>query len=478
MYYSLKTDCYFRRYENIGYITRPIVAKEEIINESGAIFVEQLTYSPQSLDDIVGRLSACFSNVSIEVLKQDVTSFYSDLVDDEFLNCSSTLYEFKESGFEYSTLKSRLTPEQFKYTAEETSSKFLESYFKKHPYLQTFHIELTSKCNERCIHCYIPHAEKNSEIEYTLMINTLHQCKKMGVLTVVFSGGEPLLHPHFCDFLRYAKDLDFNVTVLSNLTILNEEILSALTYKHACCVNVSLYSMLPSVHDSITTVPGSFEKTKFNILKLIANNVPVQINCPVMKQNKDSFCEVIKWGQNHKCSVNPDYLIIARSDRSTDNLNHRLSSGELKSVLSLLAENDIVFQTNIKEKRVNREDDGDVNGDSKVCGVGMSTLCMVATGEVYPCAGWQGYVCGNLKKETLQEIWESSPQVQYLRSLRLKDFEKCNGCDDFDYCLMCMSRNANEDPNGDIFNIPKITCEAAHIHHEVVEAYRKAHSIN
>ena len=149
-----------------------------------------------------------------------------------------------------------------------------------------------------------------------------------------------------------------------------------------------------------------------------------------------------------------------------------------KSVLSLLAENDIVFQTNIKEKRVNREDDGDVNGDSKVCGVGMSTLCMVATGEVYPCAGWQGYVCGNLKKETLQEIWESSPQVQYLRSLRLKDFEKCNGCDDFDYCLMCMSRNANEDPNGDIFNIPKITCEAAHIHHEVVEAYRKAHSIN
>lgn len=57
-------------------------------------------------------------------------------------------------------------------------------------------------------------------------------------------------------------------------------------YRHASCVNVSLYSMGANVHDSITTVEGSFEKTKANILQLLDNNVPVQINCPIMKQNQ------------------------------------------------------------------------------------------------------------------------------------------------------------------------------------------------
>ena len=157
-------------------------------------------------------------------------------------------------------------------------------------------------------------------------------------MTVVFSGGEPMLHPHFCEFLKRAKDLDFNVTVLSNLTHLTDDIIANLKYKHVACVNVSLYSMKPEVHDAITTVKGSFEKTKNNILRLIENNIAVQINCPVMKQNMESFETVINWGQDHKCSVITDYIIMARSDRTTDNLSNRLSKEDLKYVIRKIAD--------------------------------------------------------------------------------------------------------------------------------------------
>lgn len=475
MYFSLKSDCYFRRYGAIGHIIRPVISKEEVVDEYGAIFTEQLQYCPQYIDDLVHNLHSYFDDVDVELLKKDAVDFYSGLAEEGFLNSSDTIQEFSNSGFQYSTLDGKLNHKYFKAQVEESSSHFLEEYFKENPFLQTFHIEVTSRCNERCLHCYIPHEQKNTEIDYDLMINTLKQCKEMGVLTVVFSGGEPMLHPHFCEFLRYAKDLDFNVTILSNLTMLNHEILEALKYKHASCVNVSLYSMRPEIHDSITMVKGSFEVTKNNILKLIDNDVPVQINCPIMKQNMDSFYEVINWGQDHKCSVIPDYLIMARSDRSTDNLDNRLSSDELESVISALMENDVVLQSNVKQ--ANREVAPDTKPDDRICGVGMSTLCMVAGGEVYPCAGWQRYVCGDLKNETLKQIWEDSPQVKYLRNLRLKDFSKCVGCEDFNYCLICMSRNSNEDPNGNIFNIPTITCDAAHIHHKVVEEYRKENGI-
>lgn len=479
MYFSLKADCYFRHYGNIGHIIRPVITMEEVVDECGAIFIEQLQYQPQEIDDIVQKLADHFCGVRIGDLKKDALDFYMNLATAGFLNASESLQEFKNEGFDYSTLKGKLAYKNFNALLEESSSHFLGEYFKNNPFLETFHIELTSKCNERCVHCYIPHEKKDTDIDFDLMISALNQCKEMDVLTIIFSGGEPMLHPHFCDFLKYAKDLDFNVTVLSNLTLLNDEIVEALNYKHISCVNVSLYSMDPKVHDSITTISGSFEKTKNNILQLIDKNIAVQINCPVMKQNKDSFYEVTKWGQDHKCSVITDYLIMARSDRSTDNLDNRLSPNEMKSVISNLVKNDVVFQANIQISKLNAEGVPPIiNPDDKVCGVGMSTMCMVAGGDVYPCAGWQQYVCGNIKDKPLKAIWEDSQAINFLRKLRQKDFGKCLDCADFDYCLMCMSRNSNEDPDGNIFNIPEITCKTAHIQHELIETFRRGKSVD
>lgn len=472
MFFSLKSDCYFRRYETIGHIIRPVISIEEVVDECGAAFLEQLSYEPQDVDILAGRLETIFEDAEAAEIKNDAIEFYSRLANDGFLNMGESLHEFENAGFDYSTLNGRLAYQTFTTQLEESSSHFLGEYFKDHPFLETFHIELTSKCNERCVHCYIPHENKNTDIDYNLMLQALDQCKELGVLTVIFSGGEPMLHPIFCDFLHYAEDLDFNVTILSNLTLLNEKILEALMYRHASCVNVSLYSMDANVHDSITTVEGSFEKTKANILRLLDNNVPVQINCPIMKQNKESFYEVVKWGQDHKCSVITDYLIMARSDHSIGNLDNRLTADDLPSVIKNLIENDVVFQSNVRNQQMNHTAASQIHAEDRVCGVGMSTLCMVAAGTVYPCAGWQQYICGSLKENTLKQIWENSPQIKYLRSLRQKDFTKCMACKDFDYCLMCMSRNSNENPAGDIFTIPQITCDAAHIHREAVEAYR------
>lgn len=473
MFFSLKSDCYFRKYGDIGYIVRPIVSIEEVVNGIGALFLEKLDYIPKSIDNIISVLREDISEVSEDTLKHDVAEFYMALVEDGFLNYGETALECPESGFCYSTLSGKISNSVFRPQIEEDSSHFLGNYFKYEPFLETFHIELTSKCNERCVHCYIPHETKNNDIDYDLMMKVLMECKKMNVLTLIFSGGEPTLHPHFCDFLIKAKDLDFNVTVLSNMINLTAGVLSALSYRHATCVNVSLYSLVPSVHDSITKVNGSCERTKNNILRLVSENIPVQINCPVMKQNMETFQDVLKWGQALKCAVNVDYLLMARSDRSTDNLGNRLDEKDLRAVIGKIVNSNVEISNHSFEKQ---EISCESSLDDKICGVGMSTLCMVSNGDIYPCAGWQRYVCGNIKQQELSEIWMSSTQVKYLRSLRLKDFEKCAKCKDINYCVMCMSRNSNEDANGSIFNIPDITCAAARIHHEIIDEYERKQS--
>ncbi|MBR1437558.1 MAG: radical SAM protein [Synergistaceae bacterium] len=472
-YYSLKSDCYVRAYGEIGYISRPLVGIDKITDSIGAVFLSKLQYTPIYIDDMVKSLTHSFDGVEETELKEDAVSFYNDLYEDGFLNVGRTPQDVADSCSVYSTLKGKSAYSDG-YVTDVSSEKFLSDYSKKRPFLFTFHIELTSKCNERCVHCYIPHECKNTDIEHDLMIKALNQCKEMGVMNIVFSGGEPMTHPNFCEFLRYAKDLDFNVTVLSNLTLLNDEILSALKYRHTSCVNVSLYSMNSEIHDSITTVNGSFIRTKSNILRLIDNNVAVQINCPVMKQNQSTFHDVILWGHEHKCAVILDYLIMARSNRSVDNLEHRLTTEEIESVLERIAQNDVTIQSNIKSGNYQSKlSSGSIDPDERVCGVALSTMCMVANGNVYPCAGWQKYICGNINDSSLQEIWTSSPAINFLRQLRLRDFKKCLGCKDKKYCLMCISRNSNESKTGSVFDVPQITCEAAHIQHQVFKVASK-----
>ncbi len=86
---------------------------------------------------------------------------------------------------------------------------------------------LTYACNLRCSHCYMykaaVHDRPLSLSEYRVLFHGLNM---QGVKSVTFSGGEPLLHPLFRDLVLAAKDHSFTVTVLSNGTLWNEDLLS------------------------------------------------------------------------------------------------------------------------------------------------------------------------------------------------------------------------------------------------------------
>lgn len=154
----------------------------------------------------------------------------------------------------------------------------------------------------------------------------------------------------------------------------------------------------------------------------------------------------------------------------------RLTKEEIRPVLEKIVQNDVVVRANIKfHSKLSSEK---IDPDESVCGVALSTICMVANGNIYPCAGWQKYICGNINESSLQEIWTSSPAINLLRQLRLKNFKKCLGCEDKKYCVMCISRNSNESETGSVLDIPQITCEAARIQHQVFDEYAKISAQN
>jgi radical SAM protein with 4Fe4S-binding SPASM domain len=491
MFFKQKSNVIFRKYDSFGYITdnRNFGYKltinnenyigDKILSKTGAVFFSVLDRKPQTLDELVKEINKQFADVDISTIKNDAIEFYYVLEQDGFIVSGETLQECeeKDTRFSYKMLETDIIKKDSSPTIthpEKDTQDFLEEYFKGKPQLTNLHIEITSKCNERCLHCYIPHENKISNIDPDLFYNILKQCRDMRLLHLTLSGGEPMLHKNFCDFLRKCKEYDFSVNILSNLTLLNDEIVKEMKAIPLLGVQVSLYSMDPNIHDEITQMKGSFEKTKNAILKLIDNDIPLQISCPIMKQNKSCYDDVVKWAKKHKIHVGDDYVIIARYNHTTQNLNCRLSIDEIKDVINDKVSNDAKY---LEQMELAAEKKKHITSNDFVCSVCHSSICIAENGNVYPCAGWQNYIVGNVKETSLNDIWDNSKKVQYLRGLRNKDFPKCIQCSDKEFCTMCMVRNANENPLGDPLAVNEYFCDIAKFNKKITLEWKKKQTL-
>jgi radical SAM protein with 4Fe4S-binding SPASM domain len=472
MLYRQKFDTFIRIYDDAGYITNKSNYGDRVTDKSGAVFLKALSRKPRELSELVTEITGAYINADTVVVGRDVKDFYRLLEEDGFIVSGETPEELerKDIRFSYSeltpkTIRKDFTPNAFR--ADTDTQDYLANHFKHKPHLTQFQIELTSRCNERCVHCYIPHESKIGDIDPPLFYDVLDQCREMGVLNLTLSGGEPMLHPNFVDFLRKAKEYDFSINVLSNLTLLNDEIVTEMKANRLSSVQVSLYSMNGEIHDSITKMPGSFYKTRDAILKLIENDIPLQISCPVMKQNRKCYVDVAQWAEEHKVRAVTDYIMMARYDHTTGNLDSRLSIEEAGCIINDIIENDPYYKERLVEADFTEVEKRDISDDA-LCGVCISSICMVANGSIYPCAGWQDYVIGNVREQPLREIWEHAPKARYLRGLRKKDIPRCINCADRHFCAMCMVRNANEDPGGNPLKINEHFCKVAALNRRIV----------
>lgn len=474
MYYKIRNDVLFRQYSGYGYITdnsefgyrllndSRCFSGEKYVSESGAVMLATLSKTPRHIDSIVEDLMQIFVGVDCDTLKQDTVEFFQWFVKEGYLSFGTTFDTCQDQ--EVAVPAGRLETESAQ--AVIRTENCTKELIGQNDFLRSIHIEIASACNERCVHCYIPHKYKDKVIDSELFYRILDEGRKMNIIHVTLSGGEPLLHEDFLSFLARCRELDLSVNVLSNLTLLTDEIVLEMKKNPLLSVQTSLYSMDPSVHDSITKLSGSFEKTKCGLMQLYSAGIPVQISCPVMKQNKDSFLDVIRWGQKHLIAVAVEPMIFATYDHSGSNLVNRLSLEEVgEAVDKQLPEGYADMMREVaKEKET-------LTGDNPICSICRYSFCVSVEGDVFPCAGWQTNIIGNLNQQTIREIWGSSDKIQRLRQIKRNQFPKCVTCEDRGYCTICMMCNANENPDGDVFRINDFHCKTAAMIHSKVDTF-------
>ncbi len=473
MYYKIRNDVLFRKYQGHGYIAdnseygyrmlndnRQYLG-EKYVSASGAIMLSMLSKSPRSIDDVVEELSQIFTGVEYEMLKQDTAEFFDLFVDEGFLSRGEAIDTCTDQFIENTPKLSGCDQIQEGIVKNDCTGGDISP----NEFLRSIHIEIADACNERCIHYYIPNERKNNVIDSALFYRIIEEGRKMNIIHVTLSGGEPLLHKDILGFLKRCRKLELSVNILSNLTLLTDDIISEMKKNSLLSVQVSLYSMDAVVHDSITKLNGSFEKTKNGILRLCDEGIPVQISCPIIKQNKDSYIDVLHWGWAHNIAVATEPVIFAAYDHSGCNLENRLSIEEVDDVLT------VQMQEGYAESiRKTAKDKEKLTENDPICSVCRYSFCVMASGKVFPCAGWQNNVIGDLNRQTVQEVWETSDKIKELRQIKWSRFSQCVDCKDRGYCTVCMMWNSNENSDGDPFRINEHRCNVAAITHRKVDS--------
>ena len=150
--------------------------------------------------------------------------------------------------------------------------------------LDVLWLELTNRCNLKCIHCYADCGRAKNEIKETLSLNLwkkiIMDASKLSCKRLTFIGGEPLLESGaILSLSRFASELEgiASIEIFTNGTLFRENLLDELVSTGAGFA-LSIYSLDPSIHDGVTQSLGSFEKAMKTLDFLTSRDVPLMLD--------------------------------------------------------------------------------------------------------------------------------------------------------------------------------------------------------
>lgn len=152
-------------------------------------------------------------------------------------------------------------------------------------------LELTRRCNLRCIHCYLgdqaeQHRLRDRELGTEAVKAALSEWAEAGCLYLTITGGEPLLRPDFSEIYRHARELGLVVMVFSNGTLVTDGIVALFRELPPRKVEISLYGATAETHDAITRVPGSHARAWTGIHRLQSGGIRVALKTILMTANR------------------------------------------------------------------------------------------------------------------------------------------------------------------------------------------------
>jgi len=291
-------------------------------------------------------------------------------------------------------------------------------------------LDLTYRCNERCVHCYLDH-EDHGEMTTAEIKHLLDEMAAAGVFILTLSGGEIFLRKDFFELLEYARSLMFCVKLKTNAVMIREKEAARLRDLNIQSIQVSIYSHRPDIHDAITLVPGSLRRSLDAIRFLKSQGLRVIIANVLMTQNMQDYPSVraLAAELGVECTLDPTVTPMMNGDRS---------------VLSLGVDQDVLRQAFRDPALVGDVDEfcaipakaSDGELDALPCSAGHSACYVSPYGDVFPCVQFP-LPTGNVRSQRFVDIWRHSERMNKVRSIQVRDLTTCTQCTHVSQCTRC-----------------------------------------
>ena len=291
-------------------------------------------------------------------------------------------------------------------------------------------LDLTYRCNARCVHCYLDHHD-HGEMTTTEIKHLLQDMADAGVFILTLSGGEIFVRKDIFEIIEHARRLMFCVRLKTNATLIGEQEATRLRDLAIESIQVSIYSHRADVHDAVTLLPGSLERSLKAIRFLKAHGLKVIIANVLMTHNAGDYAKVRRLAADLgvECTLDPTITPMMDGDRS---------------VLSLGVDHDALSEVFRDEELVGDAESfcaipaevGEDDLESTPCSAGHTACYVSPYGDVFPCVQFP-LPTGNVRREHFIDIWRHSTQMNEVRSIRVKDLPTCSSCTHASSCSRC-----------------------------------------
>jgi radical SAM protein with 4Fe4S-binding SPASM domain len=292
------------------------------------------------------------------------------------------------------------------------------------------HLDLTYRCNERCVHCYLDH-DDHGEMTTAEVFDLLGQLADAQVFFLTLSGGEVLMRRDFLAIVEKARQLLFNVKVKTNAVMIRESEARRLRELGVEQVQISVYSHRPEIHDSITKLPGSLDRTVRAIRLLKSHGLKVSISNVVMNSNFADQRGVMMLARELGAEYTLDPTITPKLDGDASILSLRIPGAELTQIF-----HDPELVGSVEEFCAPPPPPEEDVMEGFPCSAGHTACYISPYGDVFPCVQFP-LPTGNVRRQKFIDIWRDSPELKEVRSIRAKDLPTCSTCAHVGTCTRC-----------------------------------------
>ena len=396
------------------------VMKEDVqqyrINETAAEIIK-LVNGKNTYDDIVVLLCAKYGEDSVSIKKK--LDGFIDTISKQFGLKIITQHEPKERN------------------VAEMNKKVVS------PMVAS--IEITNKCNIRCVHCYGNFGEIPCEVmDKENIKKILSDLRKIGVRIIEITGGEATTHPYIEEIMDYALALNFDqVSLLTNGVKISDRLMEILEKnKDKVYVQVDLHSLREDYFSWFTKTPNILEKVKRNIITLAEKRILLRVATILTPKNIDEIDEMADWVHNlgvARYAVSPVVSLGRANDQDRNSQLYLDANDAIKAEKQLQK---IVSKYDNFLNIITSDFDKQIN-----CGCITSHVVINSKGYIKICTMDDMSYCngciGNVLEENIEHIFERNAEllnVIYTTKAPKMNSDECRECENAGYCNGCLLR--------------------------------------